>query len=76
MNDPHAVHIEAHFADDISFRRIGLTVTCACGVLLLEIEGNDEVQTTLDFINEARFAHYEDIAHREPVCEVCGDCGE
>jgi len=73
MNNTHDCLIEAHFADDISHRRLGLTVSCSCGVLLLEIEGNDEVQTSLDLINEARFAHYDnDIPHGR-VCEVCGE---
>ena len=76
MNNSHQIIIEAYRADDARPERIGIAVTCECSVLLLEVEGNEEVQTTLDLIQEARFAHYEEIVHEEPVCAVCGDCQE
>jgi len=73
MNNTHDCIIESHFADDIHPRRLGLTVSCSCGALLLEIEANDEVQTSLDLINEARFAHYDNDIQHGPVCEICGE---
>lgn len=68
----HTVFIEAHMADEDS-RRINLVVICDCGSLLMEQEG-DDVHTSLDLINIARFSHHDqDIRHTTPVCEICGE---
>jgi len=69
----HDCIIEALPADDKYPCRIALVVSCSCGNLLLEIEGNDHVQTSLDLINEARFAHYDNDILHGPVCEICGE---
>lgn len=68
----HSVFIEAHMADDTS-RRISLVVLCDCGALLMEQEGND-VHTSLDLINVARFSHWDqDVECCGSKCTICGD---
>lgn len=72
----HDVFLEAHLAEDGPRQRIGLVLLCSCGNLLAEIEAS-EPQMSLDLINEARFAHYDqDIQHTVPVCEICGESDE
>lgn len=73
MNQKHGIFIESHLAEDGPKHRIGLTVLCECGTLLVEVEAL-EPQVSLDIINEARWAHYDsDVECCGNKCTICGD---
>lgn len=72
----HSIFIEANY--DHATDKVEIAVLCSCTALLLESPwtAHRSAQVSLDEINEVRWAHYDSVEHAEPVCEVCGDCGE